>query len=65
MPTANALLPSLMQRFGVVPSAYTGGTLRVASPIDGGELGRLPVHSQQQVEQIVNSAHQALSLIHI
>jgi aldehyde dehydrogenase (NAD+) len=59
MPTANALLPSLMQRFGVAPSAYTGGTLRVASPIDGSELGRLPVHSQQQVEQIVNSAHQA------
>ena len=59
MPTENALLPSLMQRFGVAPSAYTGGTLRVASPIDGNELGRLPVHSQQQVEQIVNSAHQA------
>jgi aldehyde dehydrogenase (NAD+) len=59
MPTANALLPSLLQRFGVAPSDYTGGTLRVASPIDGSELGRLPVHSQQQVEQIVNSAHQA------
>ncbi|MDD5332595.1 MAG: aldehyde dehydrogenase family protein [Rhodoferax sp.] len=59
MPTANALLLSLMQRFGVAPPTYTGGTLRVASPIDGSELGRLPVHSQQQVEQIVNSAHQA------
>ena len=59
MPTANALLPSLMERFGVAPSAYTGGTLAVASPIDGSELGRLPVHSQQQVEHIVNNAHQA------
>ena len=59
MPAANALLPSLMERFGVAPSAYTGGTLPVASPIDGSELGRIPLHSQQQVEHIVNSAHQA------
>src|ERR1035437_4326947 len=59
MHTVNTLLPSLLQRLGVAPSSYTSGTLRVESPIDGSELGSLAVHSEQQVEQIVNDAHQA------
>ena len=57
--TANALLPSLMQRLGVASSAYTGGPLLVRSPIDGSELGRVPTHSQQQVAEIVRAAHQS------
>ena len=59
MSIANSLLPSLMQRLGVAPSAYTGGTLRVTSPIDGSELGCLAVHPAQQVQQLVDAAHQA------
>ena len=59
MSTVNTLLPSLMQRLGVAPSAYTGGTLRVTSPIDGSELGCLAVHPAQQVQQLVDAAHQA------
>jgi len=62
MSTANALLPSLMQRLGVAPSAYTGGTLQVTSPIDGSELGRLSIHSEEQVRQVVEDAHQAFLL---
>lgn len=54
----NILLP-LMQRLGVASSAYTGGTLRVASPIDGSEIGRLATHSALQVQQIVHDAQQA------
>ncbi|MDD5029075.1 MAG: aldehyde dehydrogenase family protein [Rhodoferax sp.] len=59
MPTATALLPSLMQRLGVAASAYTGGTLPVTSPIDGSELGQLSVHSEKQVGQVVDDAQQA------
>lgn len=59
MSNANALLPSLMQRLGVAASAYTGGTLQVTSPIDGSELGQLFVHSEKQVGQMVDDAHQA------
>jgi len=59
MPTVNTLLSPLLQRLGVASSAYAGGTLPVQSPIDGSPLGHLAVHSQEQVEHIVNNAHQA------
>jgi aldehyde dehydrogenase (NAD+) len=48
-----------MQRLGVVPSAYTGGTLQVTSPIDGSELARISIHSEKQVRKIVEDAQQA------
>lgn len=59
MSTVNALLPSLMHRMGVAPAAYTNGTLRVTSPIDGSELGCLAVHQLHQIQQLVDDAHQA------
>jgi aldehyde dehydrogenase (NAD+) len=48
-----------MQRLGLAPCVYTGGDLVVRTPIDGSELGRVQTHSQQQVAQIVNTAHQS------
>lgn len=59
MSMTNTLLPSLMQRMGVAPSSYAGGGLKVCSPIDGSELGNVFVHSEQDVAQAVNAAHQS------
>lgn len=59
MPTANALLPGLMQSLGVASSAYTVGTLVVCSPIDGSELATVQTHSPQDVSHIVSAAHQS------
>ena len=59
MSTVNALLPSLMQRMGVATSAYTGGGLVVCSPIDGSELGRAHIHTQEDVANTVASAQQS------
>lgn len=59
MSTVNALLPSLMQRMGVATSAYTGGGLVVCSPIDGSELGRAHIHTQEDVTSTVASAQQS------
>lgn len=59
MSTVNALLPSLMQRMGVASSTYTGGGLIVCSPIDGSELGRVHIHTQEDVANTVASAQQS------
>jgi aldehyde dehydrogenase (NAD+) len=56
---AGAALPALMQSFGVPASAYTGGTLRICSPIDGSELAHLPIHTPQDAAQGVDAAHQS------
>ena len=56
MVTASAILPSLMQAFGVASSTYTGGSLLVRSPIDGSELAQVPVNTPQEVTQIVAAA---------
>ena len=59
MSEINTLLPALMQRLGVAPSAYTGGGLLVCSPIDGSELGRVPSHAHADVATTVAAAQQA------
>lgn len=59
MPTVNELLSPLMQRLGVAPSTYTGGTLVVCSPIDSSELGRIHIHGQDEVAKTIDAAQQA------
>jgi aldehyde dehydrogenase (NAD+) len=59
MTTAKDLLPPLMTTLGVAPSAYTGGSLRVFSPIDGSEMAQVPTHNEHEVNAIVASAQQA------
>lgn len=56
MQQVNALLPILMQRMGVAPSAYSGGTLAVCSPIDGSELGRVHIHTQGEAVKTIDAA---------
>jgi len=34
-------IQAVLERCGIAASEYTGGTLRVASPVDGGEIARL------------------------
>ena len=61
MTTVDRLLGPLLQRLGVVPSAYTAGTLIVRSPIDGSELGRVHEHCAQEVAQRVHAAQQSFA----
>jgi aldehyde dehydrogenase (NAD+) len=59
MSKVNTLLPPVMQRMGVAPSAYAGGDLVVCSPIDGSELGRVHIHTQEDVAKAVEAAQQS------
>jgi len=49
---------SLLQRLGVAGQA-AGGTLRVTSPVDGAEIGRVRMHSPQEVADTIMRAHAA------
>lgn len=49
----------LMERFGVDAARYTGGTLKVYSPIDGSEIGAVHEDSVAEAEGKIAAAHQA------
>jgi len=49
----------LLRKLGVAEKSFTGGTLKVFSPIDGAEIGRLPVDSAKSLEAKIARAHDA------
>ena len=49
----------LLKKLGVDAKAYTGGTLKVHSPIDGSEIGRVVVDTAKTTEVKVARAHKA------
>jgi len=49
----------LLKKMGVAPKTFTGGTLKVISPIDGSELGRVVVDTPKTLEAKIASAHDA------
>ncbi|MBC5767251.1 L-piperidine-6-carboxylate dehydrogenase [Ramlibacter albus] len=55
--TAN-LTPSLLDQFGIAAAAR-GGSLRVASPVDGAELAQVRTHSAADAKAIIGNAQQA------
>src|SRR5690242_6099541 len=49
----------LLKKMGVAPKAFTGGTLKVNSPIDGSEIGRVAVDTAKTTEAKIARAHKA------
>ena len=50
---------ALLARLGVDPACVSGGTLRVASPIDGSEIARLREHTADAVRTQIAAAQEA------
>jgi aldehyde dehydrogenase (NAD+) len=50
---------SILVDLKVPAGSYSEGDIAVRCPIDGGEIGRVAAHSPQQVERIVEAAHEA------
>ncbi|WP_156920009.1 L-piperidine-6-carboxylate dehydrogenase [Comamonas composti] len=59
MPQSSLLTASLLERLGVPLSAVSGGLLRVASPIDGVEIGRVPELTAAEVAARIQRAQSA------
>lgn len=49
----------LLKKMGVEAKAYTGGSLKVYSPIDGSEIGRAQVDSAKSLDAKITRAHKA------
>ncbi len=49
----------LLKKLGVAPKTYTGGTLKVQSPIDGSEIGRVVVDTPKSLDAKIGAAHDA------
>lgn len=49
----------ILAELGVPGDRYTGGTLAVRSPVDGSQIGLLPVHSAAEAKAAIDQAHQA------
>lgn len=52
-------ISDLLKSLDVPASAYIGGTLAVHSPIDGSEIGKVPVRSQSDVKAVVERSKKA------
>ena len=50
---------ALLARLGVDPACVSGGTLRVASPIDGSEIARLREHAADAARAQIAAAQEA------
>jgi len=53
------LTTELMERFGVEKNLYTGGTLKVHSPVDGSEIAAVVEDTKETTEQKIADAHAA------
>ncbi|MFA1674997.1 aldehyde dehydrogenase family protein [Rhizobium mongolense] len=51
----------LLSELGVDAARYTGGSLRVASPITGKEIGLLKEHSVADAKKAIDEAHKAFA----
>ena len=49
----------LLAGLGVDAARYTGGTLRVTSPITGKDIGSLKEHSAAEAKAAIEEAHKA------
>ncbi len=49
----------LLKKMGVSQKAFTGGSLKVHSPIDGSEIGRVTVDTAKTLEAKITRAHKA------
>ena len=49
----------LLTELGVRADRYTGGTLRVTSPVTGKEIGALKEHSASEAKDAIEAAHKA------
>lgn len=49
----------LLKKMGVPVKAYTGGTLKVRSPIDGSEIGKVAVDTAKSLDAKIGRAHKA------
>lgn len=49
----------LLKKMGVAQKDFSNGTLKVFSPIDGSEIGRVPVDSTKSLDQKIDRAHKA------
>ncbi|WP_355662032.1 L-piperidine-6-carboxylate dehydrogenase [Halomonas salifodinae] len=55
------MIDSIMQRLGVAPDQYRNGDIRVTTPIDGRELGRVRSASRDEVDQAIANAQAAFA----
>ena len=51
----------LLSELGVDAARYTGGTLRVTSPVTGKEIGLLKEHSVADAKKAIDEAHKAFA----
>lgn len=56
---SNTTVTELLNKMGVKPEAYTGGTLAVRSPIDGANIGMVKEHTEADVETQIQQAQAA------
>lgn len=49
----------LLKKMGVAPKSFTGGTLKVHSPIDGSEIGRAVTDTTKSLDAKIARAHKA------
>lgn len=49
----------LLKKLGVPAKSFSGGTYKVFSPIDGSEIGRIPLDTSKSLDAKITRAHEA------
>ena len=52
-------IAELMERFGVEPALYQGGSLKVFTPVDGSEIAAVVEDTRESAEAKIAAAHDA------